>query len=366
MFYRYFISLFILLSLALSPLANVRLDFDGDGKTDPVVMSARTSGPGTSQFYWHVLGSTDGYSITQWGSQDNNNPGGYGDGFVPADYDGDGKTDIAIVRIPRINPTPDVGSQLYWYILYSSTGTYEVIPWGLSISNAGGDYAVPADYDGDGKADVAIARDGSNNLVWWIRQSRDGVRIQRWGGSPGAGDSPVPADYDGDGKADLAVIRYVAPINPPPPYTWFILNSRDGSWTVRQLGTFDVDIPAVGDYDGDGKADMCVVSRRGDFPTFNWRWINSSNGQFNLLHWGAVGDKIVQGDYDGDGKTDQAIYRKDGNCEDFSRFWINGSRSGFYIVPFGGCGTTSSGRGTKSKLVKTEMDDDDSDFFVLK
>lgn len=316
--------------LTHTAIANVRMDFDGDGKTDPTVYSAEQSPFQTSRIYWHVLESVAGYSVTQWGAFDFNT-GGYEDKFVPADYDGDGKTDYAIWRTPLFGSVP---TQSYYYILYSATNTFSVTPFGIRTDNK-----VPADYDGDGKADIAITRNSGGALYWWILQSRDGLRVERWGGGgpPMSGDNPVPADYDGDGKADLAVIRYTGPVQPPPPYTWYILRSSDGNWIVKQFGTFSNDVPCVGDYDGDGKADICMVGVGGDFPTFNWRWVNSSNGEPSFLHWGSFGDKAIPGDYDGDGKTDPTIYRIDGSCTRSSAFWISGSLTGLQLVPFGNC-----------------------------
>jgi len=52
-------------------------------------------------------------------------------------------------------------------------------------------------------------------------------------------DVPVPADYDGDGKADIAVWR-------PGEGYWYILKSSDGGVVQIQWGTVgDVPVSAV-------------------------------------------------------------------------------------------------------------------------
>jgi hypothetical protein len=100
------------------------------------------------------------------------------------DFDGDGKTDVAVYR--PLNGT--------WYILKSSTNytasnTYQ---WGTT-----GDTPVRGDFDGDGKADVAVYR--PSNGTWYILNSSTGFSsgpVYAFGVSS---DTPVPGDYDGDG-----------------------------------------------------------------------------------------------------------------------------------------------------------------------
>mgnify|MGYP003694269467 CR=1 FL=1 len=66
---------------------------------------------------------------------------------------------------------------------------------------------MPGDYDGDGRTDLAIYRPSTG--TWTFRRSSSGNTTSQtiaWG-LPN--DVPVPADYDGDGITDLAVYRPV-------------------------------------------------------------------------------------------------------------------------------------------------------------
>lgn len=80
---------------------------------------------------------------------------------VAADYDGDGKTDLAVWR----------RATGQWFILRSSDGKQQVMVWGAGLAPFN-DLPAPADYDGDGKADVAVWR--ASDGIWLIRSSRDG------------------------------------------------------------------------------------------------------------------------------------------------------------------------------------------------
>jgi hypothetical protein len=304
------IIIFLIFLACQSALAKAVLDFDGDGKTDPTVVRSENG-----KLVWYSLRSRDGFFAIQWGQ----NILGMEDRFVPEDYDGDGKWDVAIWR----RHITEEG-QSYFYIYYSQTNTYAVIPWGLR-----GDQEISQDYDGDGKADIAVFREADG--VWYIQQSRDGFRAERWGRG---GDEPIRGDYDGDGKADLAVVRRDNS-TPRADMTFYIKRSSDGNWIVERFGYQQADFATPGDYDGDGKTDIAVWRGRSEYGNGVWHWHRSSDGKYDQIKWGLTSppDYPVQGDYDGDGKTDVAVYRSGRPPQSF--FFINGSKNGFMAMPWG-------------------------------
>ena len=70
--------------------------------------------------------------------------------------------------------------------MLSSDGEVLQPPWG---NPALGDRAVPGDYDGDGRADLAVYRQTTG--AWLIRSSATGVPDVRTWGAPALGDVPA-------------------------------------------------------------------------------------------------------------------------------------------------------------------------------
>jgi CSLREA domain-containing protein len=203
---------------------------------------------------------------------------------TPGDYDGDGKADVAVYR-------PASGS---WYILRSAASGYTSYQWGVST-----DIPVSGDFDGDGRADVAVYRPDEGN--WFVLLSSTNYASfisYQWGVST---DLPVARDYDGDGKTDIAIYR-------PATGMWYVLLSTTGSMTFAsyQWGV-STDMPVPADYDGDGKTDIAFYRPAAG----EWYVLLSSTNStaYNSYQWGVSTDVPVPGDYDGDGRTDIAAYR---------------------------------------------------------
>lgn len=161
----------------------VAADYSGDGIADIAVWRP-------SNARWYVRGLwPDGVTF-----------GVPGDIPVPRDYDGDGRSDPAVYR-PQTGEfftLPSAGGGATRTLL----GQWSPHPWAPTR----GSLPVPADYDGDHRSDCAVM-DRDSGIYRVDLGCNGSTEVSRAGFRPGY-DEPVAADYDGDGDANVAVFDW--------------------------------------------------------------------------------------------------------------------------------------------------------------
>ena len=210
------------------------------------------------------------------------------------------------------------GAFAYFYIMQSGTNTFRAEQFGTT----GDDPRMIYDYDGDGRTDPAVYRSGPQGFLYYKASSANNpsgnYTAVQWGTT---GDLPVPGDFDGDGKGDICVQRNVNGSG-----VFYCLNSTAGFKAFNFGSGTDVVVP--GDYDGDGKTDISVT--RIINGVSNWFPLSSVDGSFKSIVWGTSSAIAAQGDYDGDGKTDIAVWQPVSAASTF------GGQSAYYVLPSNG------------------------------
>jgi FG-GAP-like repeat len=277
------------------------MDFDGDNISDYVI--ARTNGA-PSQSIWWIKNS--GGTIFTYSN-------GFGVGFAggniaaPADYDGDGKTDIAVWQPTGSNSTG-------FLILESTTNALRFEPFG----QAGDDPTIVRDYDGDGKADAAVFRPGAQATFYYrgtLNNPNGNITFVQWGIT---GDRALPGDFDGDGRADFSILRN----NGGLAEHWQLFAS--GASRAFQYG-LNTDKFLTGDYDLDNRSDVAAV--RSDSGFLIWYVFKSSDlATVAEIYGSSATDFPLSGDYDGDGRSDFAVWRS-GTSAEQEYFFVRNSHS---------------------------------------
>lgn len=219
-----------------------------------------------------------------------------------ADFDGDGRTDVSVCRN---------GSD--WFVQRSTAG-FASVNWGTT-----GDTVLSGDFNADNRADYIVYRPtaAAGQADAYILLNGGGAFGLEWG-LPG--DKPLTGDFDGDNDDDFAVYR-------PSNNTFYVLPIGGGAPTIAQFsGTSSSQIPVMLYYDSDNRADLALWNPANGV----WTIRNSATGAVEAQQWGSNGDRLVMADYDNDNRDDLAIYRGTG------QWWIRNSSNGAtQVIIFG-------------------------------
>lgn len=244
---------------------------------------------------------------------------------VSTDICESGSAELALFRgTGAQNSYQREGCNYFWWAQYRCIAG---LPAGIVGSFNGwaataGVYMLEGDFNGDGNADVALIGGPGWGSIPVAHSRGDGrwsvtncgvESMNSWIDAPGA--RPLVGDFDGDGRDDVALTGGHGWGSIPVAFSegagcWRVTNhavSNFPSWASHHNVQ-----SVVGDFDGDGKADIAAIGNPGwgSLPTSfsngdgTFRVTNHGlGGSFNS--WAATaGVYVLAGDQNGDGKDD--------------------------------------------------------------
>lgn len=226
-----------------------------------------------------------------------------------ADLDGDGNQDLVItiygshytgnmVQLFRGNGD---GTFAFWPV--DGIGNDGIVDGIVRTNSANPMASVIADFNHDGRPDLAVSHNNGGWLLDVLAQSADGTfSIQD---ADQAGQNPqflATGDFNEDGYTDVAAGVL---------YTGLLVFTNNGNGTLTQVGGAHSPSHhhyiAVADFDGDGHQD---IAARGEGDAQVYVYYGDGTGLFPRTSTFLVSGRdglIAAGDLDGDGRTDLVV-----------------------------------------------------------
>ena len=270
------------------PNSVVSADFNADGKADLAIADARVDTVSI------LLGNGDGTFAAKIDYATRTGP----QSVIVGDFNGDGKADLAVAN---------GGDNVVSVLLGQGDGTFAAK---VDYATGGGPYCViSADFNGDAEADLAVANAGGNTVSILLGNG-DGTFATKVDYATGAGPHSVTsADLDADGKADLAVTNYNANT------VSILLGTGNGTFAAKvdyATGSYPLSVISK-DFNGDGKADLAVANAHSNTVSL---LKGNGDGTFAAkvdYATGAGPYSVISADFNGDAKADLAVTNYNAN-----------------------------------------------------
>jgi hypothetical protein len=217
-------------------------------------------------------------------------------GVVTADFNRDGRTDVATVN--------GTGSNLSVFL--RGAGGFATEPGSpFPVGGAPG-YGVVADFNADGFPDVATQNFGDGTVSIMLRQAGGGFAAEGAALSVGSTGSVTAADFNGDGRVDIAAASYGN--SNVVTYLRNAANTGFDPEGTNATGATPRDLVSA-DFNRDGRPDLAISNLDGGSVTVLLR--NATNTGFAseaaAIPVGASPEGIDAADFNGDGLPDIAV-----------------------------------------------------------
>ncbi|WP_224371991.1 Ig-like domain-containing protein [Hyalangium versicolor] len=175
-----------------APQSEVVADFNLDGRPDVAVTNnASSAAVGV------LLGNGAGGFVTPAKTQ---GLSGAGVALATADFDRDGKPDLAVTV------TASTGVYDVKVIKGRGDGTFDSTVWAtlsFSAPSVAPEWIQATDFDGDGRADIAVSAPGVDAVIIWRGNGAGGFSAPSIWGSTDQAQAATLADVNGDGLVDV-------------------------------------------------------------------------------------------------------------------------------------------------------------------
>lgn len=292
-------------------------DVDGDGFPDAIVsgLEPESMTPLTNVYLNRQS------SVSEMTSA--NLPGMWNGSIDAGDINGDGLTDVLLTGTTSTHPPYEPKT----VIAYNNGNGFDLDE--NALPGISGGSAELADVDNDGDLDVALSGDSGNGRpLTAIYRNDAGTFVDTGTELPQLLASSLAwGDIDGDGLPDLAVTGGVIGPNLMDGTTALVLNKGAAGFVVdsaRLLGVIHGQVEWA-DYDGDGDLDLLIAGGTSPQGTALLRVFRNADGNLipELDISATLFGRFAVGDYNGDGDADIALIGGTPQDGSRTRFYMN-------------------------------------------